>query len=213
MTFEDLVTRIVGLYDVTQAHAVDVTNERLNRMVSEAESLQAVLTLSTTVANQTSYSLAANIVNILRVKVGTQTYDGSESLESFWDIDNGDAATCGFFYALEPDTDSDMNTSNLRLYPAPSASGTAITGLAALQATALAYASATALPIPLDCHEHLLAGVKAEILDEKSRQDESAKFEAVYQAGVQRLQKRATARAKGSGRRRLRMVGYDMPRA
>jgi hypothetical protein len=105
-----------------------------------------------------------------------------------------------------------QTTDNLRLYPAPGEAGKAITGLVALRSATITYGSSTALPIPVNTHEHLLAGCKAELSDEESRQDVSAKFEAVFQAGIARLRDDQTSRGKGSGRHRLRVAGYDLTR-
>lgn len=208
-TFEATVDRLQSLFDCSQARAVDVVNERLSRMVSESESLQAMVSLGTTTAGTASYTLPSNVVNVLRVLIGTQPYEGSESLEAFQDIDAGLADTDGYFYAILPDADSDENTSSLRFYPAPSTTGTAISALVALMPSTLTYTSGTALPIPLDTHPHLLAGAKAELFDEEDRQDEAQKEEAVFAAGIAKLAKRVKDRAKGTGHHRMRMAGYD----
>lgn len=209
MTFEALVDRLTSLFDCSQQRGVDVANERLNRLVSESESLQAIVSLGTTVAGTASYTLPSNVVNVLKVLIGTQPYEGAATIEEFFEIDAGNADTSGYFYAILPDADSDENTASLRFYPAPSVTGTAISALVAIQPTTLTYTSNTALPIPLDTHEHLLAGAKAELMDEEERQDESAKFEAVFQTGVDKLKRRVKDRAKGSGHHRMRMSGYD----
>lgn len=209
MTFEALVDRLTSLFDATQTRAVDVVNERLNRMVSESESLQAIVSLGTTTAGTASYSLPSNVVNVIRVLIGTQPYEGAATLEEFQDIDAGVADTDGYFYAILPDADSDENTASLRFYPAPSTTGDTISALVALQSSTLTYTSGTALPIPADTHSHLLAGAEAELHDEEGRQDESAKKEAVYQAGIQILKRRVKDRAKGTGHHRMRVRGYD----
>jgi hypothetical protein len=203
-----------SLYDVGQTRAVDVANERLQRMASAAESIRSIVTVGTTTANTSSYALATNVVQVYRVRVaytsGTVDFSGIARIEDLWDIDAGNATGCGNYYVTEPDTDSSGATTNLRLYPTPTVSGATITALASVIPTALTYTSATALPIPLDCHEHLLAGCKAELTDEEN--SDSSKFEAVFEAGVKRLQKREQGRGKGSDGHRLRMSGYDFSR-
>jgi hypothetical protein len=221
VTFDDLVTRLMALYDVTQARAVDVANERLNRMVAEAKSLRAIKSLGTTVADTASYALDATVVQVFKVKVaytaGQINYEGTETIEDLWDLDAGTAEVSpssddAYWFTIEADSDSLQTTDNLRLYPAPDESGKTITGLVALRPATITYGSSTALPIPLNTHEHLLAGCKAELSDEEARQDESAKFEAVYQAGIARLKNEAESRGKGSGRHRMRVAGYDIAR-
>jgi hypothetical protein len=215
MLFEALVDRLVSLFDCSQQRAVDVTNERLQRLVTESGSLRAIkaVSASTTVANQTSYAIDPTVIQIYKVRIdftaGTMVYVGAETLEDFWDVDVGDAVTRGNWFAIEPDADSLGTTDNLRLYPAPTEAGKAINGLVALQPATLTYTSNTALPIPLDVHEHLLAGCKAELYDEDDRQDESQKDEAVFVAGIAKLKKRVESRGKGLEGHRMRVRGYD----
>jgi hypothetical protein len=220
MTFDDLVTRLVSLYDVTTTRAAEVANERLQRMLAEAKSLRAIKTIGTTVANQSSYALDATVVQVYKVKIpyatGTINYEGTESLEDLWDVDSGISEPTNpdtaYWFAIEADSDSSQTTDNIRIYPAPGTSGVTITGLVALRPATITYGSSTVLPIPLNAHEHLLAGCKAELSDEDARQDESAKFEAVYQAGIGRLRGDVQSRGVGSGRHRMRVAGYDLTR-
>jgi hypothetical protein len=215
MTFEALVTRLLSLHDVDQARAVDVANERLADMAAESKGIRAQISLGTTTSGTATYALAANIIQVYRATVaftaGTVTYEATESIEALWDVVAGraEAPPGEYFCAVEPDTDLLQTTDYLRLYPAPDESSKTITGVVAVAPATIVYASATALPIPLDCHKHLLAGCRAELLDEESRQDESAKLEAVYQQGIRRLSARQKARGSGSGHHRMRVRGYD----
>lgn len=220
MTFEGLVDRLVSLYDVSQTRAVDVANERLQRMATESKGIRSVKSLGTTTAGTSSYALDSTVIQVFKVKVaysaGTINYEGVVSLEDLWDLDNETAEVAdtdsAYWFAIEADTDSSQATDNLRLYPTPQESSKTITGLVALQPATLTYSSSTALPIPLDVHEHLLAGCKAELLDEESRQDESAKLEGVFQAGIVKLRDRVQERGVGSGRHRIKVSGYDLTR-
>lgn len=212
MTFEGLVDRLMSLFDVGQTRAVDVANERLGRMVAESTALRAVVSLGTTTANVASYTLASNVVKVLKVTIGTSVYEGSATIEEFFDIAAGNATTDGYFYAILPDSDADMNTESIQFYPAPSTTGMTISGLVALRPAVIVYASATALPIPVNVHPALLAGCEAELADEEGRQDEASKGEIDFAAGIKALEGVANGRAKGSGRHRPRIAGYDFPR-
>lgn len=218
MDFDDLVDRVVSLYDVSTTRASAAANERLQRMVSAAKSIRTLRSLGTTVADTATYALDTDIVQVYRVRIafdaGDVIYHGTESVDTFWDLAVGDATApdCGNYFVVEPDTDSTQTTDNLRLFPVPSEAGATITGLVAIIPAVITYGSTTALPIPLDCHEHLLAGVKAELSDEESRQDEAQKFEVVFEAGVRRLEARQVARGSGSDRHRMRVAGYDINR-
>lgn len=218
MTFEALVDRMVAAFDVTQAQAVAIANERLTRMVVESTAIRAIISLGTTTSGTTSYALAANVAKVLKVQVaytaGTAIYEGTETIEAMWDLDAGIASAPpdGYWFVIEPDTDTDATTDKLRLYPTPGESGKTITGLVALRPAALTYTSNTALPIAVNVHPALLDGCKAELSDDEDRQDTAAKLEAEYAAGIQRLLREVTGRGKGSGRHRMRVSGYDMGR-
>lgn len=216
MTFEALVDRLTAAFDVTQTHAVDVVNERLGDMVAKSTALRAVVTLGTTVANQSSYALAANVVKILQAKAtytsGTVIYEGVSTLEDLWGVDALDTTIDGNVIAIEADSDSLATTDNFRIYPTPTVSGVVVTGLVAIRPAVLTYTSGTALPIPVDQHPALLDGAKAELFDEEGRQDEAAKHDASFQIGVKALESGVNKRGKGSTGTRLRLVGYDLNR-
>lgn len=219
MTFEALVDRLTSLFDVTQQRAVDVANERLTRMVVESTAIRAIISLGTTTNGTTSYTLASNVAKVLKIRVdytaGTAIYEGQETIEDLWDIDAGIAepsSTDAYWFVVEPDTDTDATTDKLRLYPTPGETGKAISGLVALRPATLTYSTNTALPIPIDVHNNLLDGAKAELFDEEGRQDEAAKHEASFQDGIRILKRQVESRGKGSGGHRMRVRGYDLAR-
>lgn len=220
MTFDGLVDRLVSLFDVTTTRATDVANERLQRMATESKGIRSIKSLGTTTAGTSSYALDSTVIQVYKVKVaytaGTANFEGVISIDDLWDIDAGTATPVdtdlSHWYAIEADADSSQATDNLRLYPTPEESGKTITGLVAIQPATITYGSGTALPVPLDVHQHLLAGCKAELMDEESRQDESAKLEGVFQAGIAKLRERVQERGVGSGRHRMRVAGYDLQR-
>lgn len=216
MTFEGLIDRLTSLFDVTQARAVDVANERLSDMVARSTALRAVVSLGTTTSGQASYALASNVVKILRAEVqyaaGTTEFEGVATLEDFWDVAAQRSEFTGPVIAIQPDSDASMTTDNFILYPTPAEAARPITGLVALRPATLTYSSATALPIPVDTHSRLLAGCKAELFDDEGRQDEAAKNEAEFEQGVRILEGQVNKRGKGSQGTRMRVRGYDLAR-
>jgi hypothetical protein len=235
MNFDQLVDRLTSLFDVSQARAVDVANERLARMVSEAQSLRASISVGTTTAGLARYSLPSNVVHVYKLMLAepgsfpddnllpaddevpgsdSQVYEGQVSIEDMWDIQTGRATLSdgAYVFAIEPNADEDMNTEAIRLRPAPSTTGQGIIALVALRPNTVTYGSGTALPIPIDVHNNLLDGAKAELLDEDDRQDLAAKLEGSFAEGTRALAQGVTKRGKGSGRHRLRMAGYDFAR-
>lgn len=216
MTLEALVTRLTSLFDVSQQRAVDVANERLSDMVARSTALRAVVSLGTTVSGQASYSLASNVVKILKAEAqftaGTVEYDSVATLEDLWEVAAGRSVINGAVITIEADSDALMTTDNFRVYPAPSEAGIAVTGLVALRPATLTYGTATALPIPVDHHRRLLAGCKAELSDEEERQDAAAKWEQEFEQGVKLLEAAVNKRGAGSGGTRIRVSGYDFNR-
>lgn len=235
MTFDQLVDRLTSLFDVDRPRAVDVANERLARMVSEAQSLRAIVSLGITTADVARYSLPANVVHVYKLMLveadtfpednvlppddevpGTDqnTYEGEVSIEDMWDFQTGNSvlSDCARVFAIEPNSDEDMTTEAIRLRPAPSTSGMGIIGLVALRPNTLTYGSAATLPIPLDLHGALLDGAKAELLDEEGRQDEANKLELEFAMGTRSLARGVSLRGVGSGSHRMRVRGYDLAR-
>jgi hypothetical protein len=213
-TVESIVDDLRAEFDVTQAKALAVLNDRLQDLVTRSTALRAVKSLGTTVAAQTSYALDATIVKVLKVWIvnGTETatYEGTSTLEDFVDLTADDVQTDGRWYTVEPDSDSSMLTENLRLYPAPSTAGRTITGLVALRPAAVTYATATALPIPTDVHDSLYQGARAKLFEQESRQDEAAVPRAEYEQGIKDLLGGVQKRGKGSQGTRMRIRGYDL---
>lgn len=217
MNFDGLVDRLLTLYDVGAPRVTDVANERLERMTTEAEFLRRITVLGTTVVDQASYVLDESVTKILEIRIdftaGTALYEGKETLEDLWRVDAGEAAAgCDGYVVIEPDDDQDGTTDNFRLSPTPAEDGKDIIGLVVVAPATFTYGASSRLPIPLDTHSHLLAGCKAELSDEEGRQDEAAKFESVFGAGIAKLEKRVTSRGKGDGSHRMRLGGYDFRR-
>lgn len=220
MTFEQLVDRLVSLHDASQARAVEVANERIARMAEESKAVRATVNLGTTVVDQTGYAVTDEIAQVFRIKAayaaGTVLYEGTESRDALEDLQLGLATVTGcgegHWYVFDPDSDESAATSNLFLWPAPEEAGVTITGRCAIIPGALTYDTATALPFPRSVHDDLLAGCRATLLEEESRQDEAALHEVKFTGGVRKLERREKGRAKGSDRHRLRMAHYDFPR-
>jgi hypothetical protein len=220
MTFESIVDDLVALFDVTTTKASAVVNDRLQDFATRSTALRAITSLGTTTSGTSSYALAANVVKVFKIKVaytsGTINYEGTETIEALWDIDAGTATVSdsdsSYWFVLEPDSDVDATTDKLRLYPTPGETSAEITGLVALRPAVITYATATALPIPTDVHDALKEGSKAVLFSEEGREDEAAVPDAKYEQGIRDMRAGVEKRGKGSGRHRLRVAGYDLPR-
>ena len=220
MTFESLIDKITSQFEVSQATAVALANERLDRMLAESEYLMVAKSLGTTTADEDTYVLDTGItddqtlVDLSIIKIEDSSGDvvlyKGVAIEDLWRVDAGLAEvvteTGEGVFAILPQSDGDLE---IRLSPAPAESSLTILGLWAMIPTALTYTSNTALPIPRDAHPHLLDGVRADAYDLEDRQDMSAKMEGKFAEGVAKLVKRKNSRGDGSGPHRMSVWGYD----
>lgn len=216
MNFDNLVDRLTSLYDVDTTTAANVVNERLGRMMVEAEAIRKLVTLATTTAGTAEYTLDPTIARVLKAKAvystGQVNYDGVSTVDELWMLDAANATSDRYgdaVFVVTPDSDSDETTSSIRFWPTPGETGVAITGIVVVRPATLTYGSSSPLPLDVNLHEYLLAGAKAELSDQDERQDESAKFEQVFSAGIARLAGAVAKRGKGSAVHRMRFAGYD----
>ena len=115
-----------------------------------------------------------------------------------------------YFFAIVYNTDDDATTASFRLYPEPAESGIAMMGRYLGLPADLAYDTATALPIPLDTHEALLAGCRAEFYRrDEDRPDLANQEEAIFGAGVSALRKFVNSRTLSDGPIRAQLWGWD----
>jgi hypothetical protein len=196
-----------------------VANERLGRMMVEAAAIRKLVTLATTTAGTSTYTLDPAVARVLKAKAvystGQVNYEGAATVDELWNADAALATSdpCGSaYFVVIPDADDSETTATIRFWPTPAETGVTITGIAVVQPATFTYGSSSALPLDLNLHEYLLAGAKAELSDQDERQDVSAKFEAVFQAGIQKLAHAVTNRGKGTAPHRMRASGYDYSR-
>ena len=214
-TFEGLVDELRTQFDVTQTRAVEVVNHRLQEILARAEALEYRKSLGTTTSGTSTYTLAASIISLGRVRAdystGTVLYEAIDSRQ----LDEVDAGLRTLdpdvtVFALLHDTDDDATTASLRIYPTPSESSVTLLGIYAGLPSELTYSSGTALPLNVDFHEALLAGCRAEFYArEEERPDLAATEEAKFAAGIDGLRKRKNARTEGDAPLRAQMWMFD----
>lgn len=216
MNFDSIVDRLATLYDIDTTAGAAVVNERLGRMMVEAEAIRKLVTLATTAAATSTYTLDPAVARVLKAKAvystGQVNYEGASTVDELWDADqaNVTADACGSaYFVVIPDADDSETTATIRFWPTPAETGVTVTGIAVVRPATFTYGSSSALPLDVNFHEYLLAGAKAELSDEAERQDESAKFEGVFQAGIQKLAAAVTGRGKGTAPHRMRVANYD----
>src|SRR4051794_21470664 len=73
MTFDDVVNRLLAMFDTDQATAVAIVNERQGQMIAEAEFRLAETNLGNTVAGQSDYNLPLTVEDLTYVLLGADT--------------------------------------------------------------------------------------------------------------------------------------------
>lgn len=205
LTLEQIVDRITGSFDVTQADALQFVNNRRSRMMSEAQFLTKITTIGSTVAGTATYDLPAGNINLRYIQIGTTRYD-TVSPDDLWDIEAGRAAdsTDGSTTGLVALYYSSGDSPQIKLRPAPSTTGTAINAIQTHSPSALTYATATATGLPDFIDPYLLDGGLADVYEQKvKRQDLAQLHESRYQDGISKLGKYAKSRLRPSGPYRI----------
>jgi len=214
-TFETLVDELRSQFDCSQGRAVEIVNHRLDEMLARSEAMEYYKTLGNTTSGTHTYTLTATVLKLKQIVVaystGTALYEGT-SYRTLLDIDVGNlyAGTDEYLYAIVHNTDDDATTASFRLYPTPAESSVAMMGRYVGLPADLTYSSGTALPIPLDAHEALLAGCRAELYRrDEDRQDLAASEEARFAEGIAALKEFVNARSEGDAPIRAQLWGFD----
>jgi hypothetical protein len=180
-----------------QATAVLIANERQGRMVAEAHFRLQEQDIGPTQTGVSDYALPDSLENLSILQVGADTVPYLRaSPRQMIQLRSGtgsiDDSSCP---APSPSTRTPAASSKVRIWPTPTSSGTAILAWATVDASALAYATATPLVVPGQVHLHLLSGCIAsgyEITED--RIDLAASHEQIYQQGIDRLTRFGIAR-------------------
>lgn len=212
LTFDAIVDRLVGQFDVTTAVASAWVNERQNRMVAEAQWRMSKTTIATTVAGTSNYTLPENVVDLRAVRVEAANGDVGlytpVGIEDLWKVDSGqsriDYRDGGAGVFAEDYTSS--GGVQIRLHPAPAVTGSTIVGLISYMTTDLTYGTGDPLVIPDDLRPFLQDGAMADgYTYEDERHDLAQLHEARFREGIELLRRRRNSRT-GSGPGRMRVL-------
>lgn len=199
-----MVTTLRTMFDTDAVTAKSWVQERYDEMIDESGwSKNPTLSLGTTTAGVTIYSVPATVAKLATILVGgTKEYQpvGEQVLEDLktqnlflWQLSVG---TAGVF--------ANSGGNAIELYPAPSSSGLALTARVSLEGTDIADGTEPAIPRGL--HTYLLEGAMAlgfERVDERA--DLAANHEQKFQQGIDKLRRRTLSRI-GHGVQRIRVV-------
>jgi hypothetical protein len=212
LTFDNIVDRAQQIGpELTQATVVSYANERVGRMVSEAEWRTKIAPLGvTTVAGQSAYNLDTDTVDLRTVFIGSNKY----ALSSYQEIQeviagrsviNYDDGKSGLFTSYS----ADGSTAQIYIYPAPSTTATAITAIESLHPSDSVYGGADNMSpnVPKHIRPYILDGVLADVYEFTGRWDIAQPHEQRFQEGAEKLRRLKFARV-GSGPIAINMSGF-----
>lgn len=201
MTFDDVVNRLLALFDTDQPTAVAIVNERQAHMMAEAEYRLAELNLGPTVANQSDYSLAGTTENVAYIQLGADTVPYIRAgVREMIGLRNGtqsidDPEIPGAF-ALHADANGVLA---IRIWPTPTVAGTDILAWSTVDPADTAFGSSSPLLVPRRVHLNLLDGCIAACYEQiESRWDLAMPHEQRYETGIEKLKRAKNART-GAG--------------
>lgn len=194
-------------FDLTEARGLKMLNARYSKMVAEARWLRVTIDLGVTVADQASYAVDPDVVELYELTIGGLGYTKGRRQDMIAGRQNRLSlrGTGGLFI---PDADA-SGTDRFTIYPVPgSPAGDAIQAFAAVQPPELGLNDRPLVPV--DFLDGLVEGMIATGLARDSEQLNAAdRFEARFNAEVERLRLLAKRRLRGSGPRQIRVVGIN----
>lgn len=197
-SFDDLVARYrspeAGGFDVSTTRAREVVNQAIRRLVVESRSLKDELELGPAVADQALYTLPANVVDVLALKVGGDPNYIRVSTTQHWELEAGKAVLPSWATgAYAPRFTAESKKVAIHGIPA---AGTTITALVALSSPD--YSGTQVPPLPDDLEDAVLWAAKAigyEEIDENLNTSEAYSQKAG--AAAAELRARETGRVGG----------------
>jgi hypothetical protein len=162
-----------------------------------------------TTANVSVYTLAETVGQIDWLEVGGQRYVrvSPEQMDGLHDGTQFGDGSAGYF---SDTADVDADPKQVRIYPAPEVTGTAITGRVTLIATALDTTTNNPKTPPW-FDQYLVAGgiAQGERFANK-RPDQAAPLDAMFEQGVTELTRSAKARVGGSRATSIPVKGFHL---
>lgn len=214
-TVAQLVEQVVteAQFDCTNAQALRWLTVRQRQMCRRSKWYRKTLNIGPTVNKQASYSVPAEVVEILQVTVGGQVFghmhhtDPPEGAKG-WIWLGGEGGVAGR-------EDSSTGEAQLRLYPIPETNTSIETGVA-LEVWAvcrppdLVEGQDSTLVIPGEYADALVSGAIATgMLRTESRPDLASAFEQIFDAACSELLQQSNRRFRGTGPAQIRVAGIN----
>jgi hypothetical protein len=194
MTVTELIAAVRLVVDEDEAVIRRFIQDRIRRMVANAKWRKVTRELGPTVAGDSSYSVADDVVDVTNIWIGGHRYH-SVSQDELVELQQGRAWTRGARGAFAPLFGSDASQ-GFTIWPTPDTSGDPITAIVATYPADTADGAEP--PIPKDLHHHIWRGAIADALGTGDEDPQAAKWEAEYREGEAILAERANSRLKKS---------------
>jgi hypothetical protein len=196
-----------GGFDTAAANMDNATilgwlNEAYERLTGESKFVRKTRELGPTVADQATYALPDEVIDLRALKVGTSAPWLRVSTEELWELQAGYRAleTVTGVGVFAPSFESDADAM-VELWPVPTAetAGLSISALAAVALGDLSLATDVAPLLPADVQGAVVDGAIAIGMRRiHERWDIAQAYDAKLDAGIQALAKRTNSRV-GSG--------------
>lgn len=195
--------------NVTDATVLSWLNARYREFVARTKWLKETIELGPTVVNQATYTIPDTVVEIRALRLGTKSESLRVNVEGMWALIDTIAFLSGpETTAYAPAFDA-SGAQAVQIYPTPTTAGTSITALVVALPTALTAAPDTTPVIPIDFHECIVSGaIGMGYQRTDARADLAASYVAEFEAAIDRLKRRSTARV-GQGPVRFPVSGRD----
>ena len=207
MTGQDLVDQLKQLgFDNTDDEILEWANERQKEMVAVARSRRQLVSIGPTVVDQPDYDVPATIVHLFEVAVSGAPYGGTIHTDLAL-ADQSDLVWLGNGLWAVGENEDD-GTKKIRLIPAPSEAGQTIVLYAAVRAPELTLAGQ--VYIDDEFVRYLRYGAMATGWDLNAEDgNTSERYEARFEAGVERYRRWVARRFRGSGPAQIRVKGLN----
>lgn len=202
--FGTLRTRLQAIADLSDTEAKARLNQRHKEMVAKARALKETLTVGSTTAGTESYDVAAEVVELMSLKVDGSLYD-KVTPDEMWDLQSGEAWIERGPLGVYTDEYSASGTGRVTLYPTPTSTGLAIVGRGAVLPPDLVN-DGDFPSLPPDFHEDLVDAAWATTLRrDETRFDLWQSLEQQFENRIAELRRRLEDRI-GSGPVQIQIV-------
>ena len=181
--------------NVTDATVLSWLNFKYRDFCVQAGWFKEIIEIGPTVANVATYTIPAAVSEIKAMQIGGQPEALRVSVEQMWALRSASAwLTEPVNGAYAPSFDA-AGAQAVGIFPTPTAAGTSLQALVISMPADLTTSPDTTPVIPLDFHEQIVNGAIAMgYLRTDARADLAAPYDAMFEAALQRLKRRAIVR-------------------